>query len=115
VNAAARRWERSPDLDDLTAYKIDRAWRTIAGGPVRGCRVVLADLAAEANRMIDRLAEIVRAARAPLDAGAAEVLRGASVVFLSGESSDAGERAIRDRIEAVADAAAEVADAIEGR
>jgi hypothetical protein len=49
----------------------------------------------------------------PFDAEARLVLRDSAAMFLPGESSVAADRAVRDRIEAVADGAAELADALE--
>jgi hypothetical protein len=74
--------------------------------------VILADVEREALAFIGRLERVVRAGRCPLRSGAAEVLRSAASVFLPGESSEPADRTVRDRIEAVADAAAEVAEAI---
>jgi hypothetical protein len=106
-----------PALHDIEAARIDRALRALVaesgGGPVKPCRVILADLEAEAIAFMARLARVALACRFPFDAGAREVLRGAATVFLPGESSNAADRAVRDRIEAVADAAAEMAEAVE--
>jgi hypothetical protein len=106
-----------PELRDIQAAQIDRALRAFVaesgGGPVKPCRVILADLEAEAVAFMARLARVALASRFPFDAEARLVLRDAAAMFLPGESSDAADRAVRDRIEAVVDAVAEMAEAVE--